>query len=232
LRGGSGLQTISPENSQSALLHRGGPAGTWGNLGLWDGANTYAEACAALAIAIGKAAGILPGERVLSLACGAGDELALWIEHFEAQSAVGVEANAKLAENARRKFVTAPAAGRITVFEQSALDPQGLPAQGFDRVVCVDAAYHLAPRSRFLHHAFRCLRPGGRLAFTDLLSGAGAGAMVRGGARHARGGPGLRADLGHPARRLRLQGSAASSASTARYAELTALSSNGIPARA
>jgi SAM-dependent methyltransferase len=45
----------------------------------------------------------------------------------------------------------------------------GLPPGSFDAVVCVDAAYHLRPRSTFLQGAFTLLRPGGRLAYTDLL---------------------------------------------------------------
>jgi erythromycin 3''-O-methyltransferase len=36
-------------------------------------------------------------------------------------------------------------------------------------LLCVDAAYHLHPRSAFLQGAWRLLRPGGTLAFTDLV---------------------------------------------------------------
>ena len=36
-------------------------------------------------------------------------------------------------------------------------------------MVCVDAAYHLSPRSGFLAGAWQALRPGGRLAYTDLV---------------------------------------------------------------
>jgi MPBQ/MSBQ methyltransferase len=39
----------------------------------------------------------------------------------------------------------------------------------FDRVVCVEAAFHFASRSAFLAEAARVLRPGGRLVLSDIL---------------------------------------------------------------
>ena len=95
---------------QRQLLHQGGRPGTWGNLGLWaDGGDApdliattdYAGACRALALSVGDAAGLQPGARVLSLACGAGDELLLWTDHFGASRVLGVEvdpAAARLAQ--------------------------------------------------------------------------------------------------------------------------------------
>jgi SAM-dependent methyltransferase len=45
-----------------------------------------------------------------------------------------------------------------------------------DRVLCVDAAYHFSPRAAWLRHCARVLRPGGRLAYTDLSVTPGPGA--------------------------------------------------------
>lgn len=139
--------------SQSELLHRHGTPAQWGNLGLWP-APDYAAAARALALRVGAAARLGPGQRVLSLASGAGEELRLWHEAFGVASAVGTERGS----------------GPV-------------PTGPFEAVVCVDAAYHFVPRAAWLAEALVRLRPGGRLAFTDLTLAGRAGWLVRGAAR-------------------------------------------------
>lgn len=159
-------------SDERALLHHGGSPGTWGSLGLWDAATPdYAAACTALADAVGRAAGIRAGDRVLSLACGAGDELLRWTGHFGAAAVTGVEVDAAAARSARQRAAGGGGPAAITVFARSALDLSFLPPASFERVVCVDAAYHLVPRETLYAQVARVLRPGGRLAFTDLVLG-------------------------------------------------------------
>ena len=176
---------------QRTLLHRGGMPGGWGNLGLWAGPGPgghtaavthshagqtdYATACRALALAVGQAAGLQRGDRVLSLACGAGDELLLWDSHFGAASVLGVEI-----DPAAARLAQARTAGRtgIQVLCGSALALDHLPRHHgpFDAIVCVDAAYHLAPRAAWLAAARQHLCPGGRIAYCDLVLQPTAGA--------------------------------------------------------
>ena len=174
--------------AERALLHRGGRPGTWGSLGLWDDEeDDYAQACAALASAVARAAGVARGDRVLSVACGAGDELRLWVQAFGAARVTGIECDRGLVVAARRGC--AGTAGAVDVRAGSGTDllSLGLAVGSFDQVLCVDAAYHLRPRESFLLHAFLMLRPGGRLAYTDLCldpSGRPWGpALLRGAAR-------------------------------------------------
>ncbi len=133
---------------------------TWGNLGCWDnGVHRYAQACEALAVKVAQAAGVSPGAEVLSLACGAGDELALWRNHFGAAYVMGVEAQVAWAR-------------RPDVLHGSATDLLALPAlegRQFDQVLCVDAAYHFHPQRAFLQGAWQFLRPGGVLAYCTLV---------------------------------------------------------------
>ena len=156
-----------------ALLHHGGGAARWGNLGLWraeeGGPRDYAAAGAALARAVGKAAGIAEGDSVLSLACGAGEELALWAEEFGATSVMALEADPARAAQARQR---AEAIHTGCIIDVHCADARLLPrlvGGRFERIVCVDAAYHLAPRLPLLRAARRLLQPGGGFAFTDLV---------------------------------------------------------------
>lgn len=182
--------------AERALLHRGGQQGTWGSLGLWAAdEDDYAQACRALARVVAQAAGLKAGDEVLSLACGAGDELKLWLQDFRAALACGVELDGLQVQAARR--LLAVKAGvppyRVQVLQGSALDlpPLGLDAARFDCVLCVDAAYHLRPRQQFLQAAWSALRPGGMLAYTDLSlapratphQGLWGGVLLRGAAR-------------------------------------------------
>lgn len=174
---------------ETALLHHGGRSGAWGSLGLWadesDPADPadYAGACEALARATAQAAGLRPGDRVLSVACGQGEELRLWVQQFHAAEVVGIEADAARARQAARLGATLPGVA-VRTGSGTRLGALGLPAAGFDRVLCVDAAYHLAPRAAFLRAAWALLRPGGTLAYTDLVGpdAPGPGALLLSGA--------------------------------------------------
>jgi SAM-dependent methyltransferase len=139
------------------LLHQGATPGAWGNLGLWPGAADYAAACRALAQRVGEAAALQPGDRLLSVACGAGEELRLWREHFGVHDPLGIEPDPTLARAARR---------HARVLQQDALAPLN---GRFDAVVCVDAAYHFTTRQAWLQAMAQRLTPGGRIAFTDLV---------------------------------------------------------------
>ena len=168
--------------SESALLHRAGSAARWGSLGLWDGATDYAQACEALARAVGQAAQIGTGDAVLSLACGAGDELELWLRAFAAGAVIGIEIDPAQLRIAQQRAQAS--AGRITVQAGSALELGHLAIASIDRVVCVDAAYHLSPRPQWAAAVRRVLRTGGRLAYTDLTLPQAPGPMLQSAASH------------------------------------------------
>ena len=156
----------------ATLLNRGGPAATWGNLGLWTvESRRYADAAAALAQAVAQAASVGAGQRVLCLACGAGDELLALLTHAGVAEVTGVERDPWRAATAVQALQAAGLGARGRVVTGDALHPgrRGAIGDGYDAVLCVDAAYHLSPRMALLQAAVRWLRPGGRLAFTDLV---------------------------------------------------------------
>lgn len=158
--------------AENELLHRGGRPSAWRNLGLWPVAadGGYATACEALADRVASAAGLAEGDHVLSLGCGCGEELVHWVHRHGAAAVVGVEPDAACAHAAHARAAEAGLApGRVTVLAQSGPPPDGRYApERFDVVVSVDAAYLLSPRTDWLLAAHASLRPGGRLACTDL----------------------------------------------------------------
>lgn len=161
--------------AENELLHRGGRSSAWRNLGAWPvvpgaAALDYTGACEALADRVAAAAGVAAGSHVLSLGCGRGQELLHWVHHHAAAAVVGIEPDADCAHAAHALAVGADLApGRIHVLAQSTPPSHGSYApERFDAVVSVDAAYLLSPRVNWLLAAHASLRPGGRLAYTDL----------------------------------------------------------------
>lgn len=151
-------------------LHDGAPDSGWRSLGLWP-APDYPAACAALARAVLQAADTGPGARRLHLACGAGAELQLSLAD-EASTLVALEADGAAVAQAGQRLTQAGLAHRVelrSVTVQAGL--AALMAEGarFDAVLCIDAAYHLAPRAGVIQAAAQLLRPGGVLAFSDLV---------------------------------------------------------------
>ncbi|MBL8343075.1 MAG: class I SAM-dependent methyltransferase [Rubrivivax sp.] len=180
-----------PRADHIGLLHRGNRVVTrWGNLGLWrtrppaagpgsgsraaapgtkDAQPGYPEACAALARAVGMAAGVTPGDTVLCLACGGGEELALWAEEFGAGSVMALELSPSLAAQARARAEANHTGCRIDVHCADAGRLAEQVGGRFHRIVCVDAIYHLGPRAPLVRAAQQRLFGGGGLAWSDLV---------------------------------------------------------------
>lgn len=152
-----------------ALLHRGGEARAWANLGDWTHARTYAEACEALAVRVGEAAALGEGDEVLEVASGEGEGLCLWRERFRVSAVTGLEIQPRSVAAARETLASRSLWERARAEVGDAVDLSRFGASSFDAVLCVDAAYHFEPRSRFLAEAVRTLRPGGRLALSDVV---------------------------------------------------------------
>lgn len=158
----------APTHLDLPLLNEGGPT-QWANLGDWTTATAYPEAAHALAVRLGTAAGLHPGQRIADVGVGAGEQLLVWLTQFGVQHVSASDRSASLVAAATRRVVAAGHGAGATVVAAAA-SALTLPPQSVDRVLALDAAYHFADRPGFFRRAAAALRPSGRLALTDLVS--------------------------------------------------------------
>jgi len=167
-----------PFSPPVAALNRG-HATLWGNLGDWRDASEYVEAAHALALRLGEAAELGPGQRVIDLGSGAGDQLRVWVEEFGVEHVTALEVDSGLAARSASRISEWGLESRVRVISGEAVATDW-GAGGVDRVVALDSAYFFGSRQRLLQRCRDALRPGGLLALTDLVLGTGRSARVAG----------------------------------------------------
>ena len=137
----------------------------WSNLGYWsDAAQTYPDACRALADHLAERVQLTASDHVLDLGCGQGASVLHWRQHYQIQHLAAVELQAECVQRIQAIF---PEPQQI--YCQSFLNLKQIPfQQQFDVVLCIDAAYHSSLNS-FLSAVSPVLNSKGRLAFHYLM---------------------------------------------------------------
>jgi len=141
----------------------------WTNLGDWQASRNYGSAARALATRVGAAAALRAGDVVVDYACGFGDSLRLWVDHFGVRRVVGVEPDPAVCETVRARVARWGLQDRVSVVSSraEALPPRAAAAD-VTAVVSVDAAYHFRSRLAWWRMLGADLPPGARIACSDL----------------------------------------------------------------
>ena len=115
-----------------------------------------------------SAPGFRAGMVVADFCAGLGGP-ARYFAHRYGVRVTGVDLNARRVEGARR-LNSAVGLEAMVDMRQADVTSSGLPSTHFDAVVSQEALLHVPDKAAVLDEAYRVLKPGGRLVFTDWTS--------------------------------------------------------------
>lgn len=148
---------------------------SWGNLGYWDEAeNNYSNACRALALQLGEAAQLNENSTIFDAGFGCGDQLCLWLDHFQVRNICGVNLSNSQTQWAKSLLAKKGHDDKSASIITASIDKQGawhraIGDYSISHVLALDCAYHFPSRIGFFNLAQKQLEAGGRIAVTDFI---------------------------------------------------------------
>ena len=115
-------------------------------------------------------AGIAEGSRGVDLCCCNGAGMRFLVRFRNVAHMTGVDATERIVERGRRRTAEEDLSDSVEFVLGDATDT-GLPDAAFDFAWGEDAWCYVEDKSRLIREATRIVRPGGRIAFTDWVTG-------------------------------------------------------------
>lgn len=140
----------------------------WLNMGYWKNSGHYPQACEDLARFVAEFAEFKPQDRILDAGFGFAEQDVFWVKEFSVGHITGVNITRAQVEKAIRRVKAENLEHKIQLHLDSATTFP-LVENAFDKVVALESSFHFDTREAFMQRAFKMLKPGGRIAFTDLL---------------------------------------------------------------